>query len=85
MSKLMKLNIQYFAENDEVFGFCEKGCKHPIYSKEKVDNLLESKIDSSEVESKIDAKLEAKPNVYSGTEEPTAEIGVNGDIYLKYE
>jgi hypothetical protein len=51
---------------------CDSHCKFPAYDKEEVDNLIK------EVK-------EETPKIYYGTEEPSTDIGKDGDVYLKYE
>lgn len=63
---------------------CEGHCKYPAYDKEEVDNLLSNKIDKGDFYTKeeVDSKIK---NIYSGTTDPEASLGNDGDIYLKYE
>lgn len=66
----------------------EKANTSNVYTKNEMDILLENKASASNTYNKteIDTKIELKQNlVLSGTEEPTSDLGTDGDIYLKYE
>lgn len=74
---------------------CNSHCKYPAYDKEEVDALLDDKYSKEEtnallqniyVKEEVDANMEQKQNtVLSGTTEPDNSLGVDGDIYLKYD
>ena len=56
-------------EAEKVYGYCGSKCKHEVYTKDEVDNLLNLK----------------GAVIYYGTEAPGDVLGNNGDIYIMYE
>lgn len=65
-------------------------CEFEVYSKEELDNLLESKANSNDVYTteEINEKLNKKFNkssILSGTSTPSSSLGNDGDLYFKYE
>lgn len=71
---------------NEKYVRCNSHCKYPAYDKEEVDNLLEGKSDVAEIE-ELENRIDAKKQntILAGTSEPSSDLGVDGDIYLKHE
>lgn len=60
---------------DTVFGFNEIKEKHQIYKKEEIDSLL----------SNVQKQFDEAHKVFSGTADPTPDLGKDGDIYFQYQ
>lgn len=62
-------------DNETVFGFNEIKEKHQIYKKEEIDSLF----------SNVQQQFDEEHKVFSGTADPTPDLGKDGDIYFQYE
>lgn len=61
---------------------CDGHCKYPAYDKEDINEMMSDIYKKEEVDNKMTTK---QNTVLSGTTEPDNSLGVDGDIYLKYD
>ena len=70
-------DISNLATKDDLTNLATKDELHSHSNKEVLDSISQENLDS------WNAEL-TEPDIYSGTEEPDATLGKDGDIYIKY-